>query len=613
MKIYPFWLLMIIIVMLTNCGGAKESMKEIPASLISSKIISGEEVNIDNAIIQGNLSPKDSGENKQTVINYPIKITNSVIAGKINFNGCEFKNELSLENTSITDGVYFESSIFNELADFKKTQFNKNAIFSHATFMDRAYFDNAKFLDSRYMADFSNVDFDKVTEFQSSNFEKATFQNSNFNDDVSFRYATFNGSSSPINFRDSTFKKDVDFAHSTFPGADFETAKFEGTVNFARSIFKGEFTFPRAGSFALGNDNPFILPKAVRFSGCIFLDKAWFPNGKYLQLSDFSNCNFNDSDFSKSIFLAESTFEHSQFHKDANFENCQFNKTAKFTGCKFHGNASFNESRFSDDAIFDDASFEKALYLIRTKYARFYIRWNSISEKGRLGYSETAYQLLIDNFKNLGFIEDANDCYFRFMVDRFLHRESPASSLRRSLEAIAESSLSSISGMGKAISSAPNLLVRSASFAKSWNWTEGDAQISGAQEWTESSFIWLIDLLLWHLNGYGKKPANPLMWSIGLIILFTFIWLCISLMKPRDVDEYSPPNSRSSIFRLFFDEFRFSSTLFLSGTKLFVDPPELTEKKGKMSGVKFIYYTERILGALFSFLFFVAITGMIIR
>jgi hypothetical protein len=330
-------------------------------------------------------------------------------------------------------------------------------------------------------------------------------------------------------------------------------------------------------------------------------------------MADFSNCNFNKTNFVNSRFMAESAFERSIFHDDISFSNCQFNGTAKFSGCNFKGNVTFNESKFSDDAIFDEAYFEKALYLIRTKYDRFYIRWNSISEKGKLGYSETAYQLLIDDFKKLGFIEDANDCYFGFMVDRFLHREPPVSSLRRSLEAIAESSLSSISLLGKAISNTPNLLGRSTSFAGSWNWSEADAQIPWGQEWAESAFIWLIDLFLWHLNGYGKKPANPLMWSIVLIIIFTIIWLCISLIKKKDVDEYSPPKSGSNIFRMLIDEFRFSSTLFLSGTKLFVDPPKLPEETGKISGVKFIYYTERILGALFSFLFFVAITGMIIR
>jgi uncharacterized protein YjbI with pentapeptide repeats len=623
MKIYPFWLLMIIIVMLTNCGAAKESMKEIPASLISSKIISGQEVNIDNAIIQGNLSPKDSGENKQIVINHPIKITNSVIAGKINFNGCEFKNELSLENTSITEGVYFESSIFNqladfnktkfnksaifsdakfmdrayfessifnELADFKKTQFDKSAIFSDAKFMDRAYFDSAKFLDSRSMADFSNVYFDKVTEFQSSNFEMATFQNSKFNDNVSFRGATFNGSSSPINFHNSIFKKDADFALSTFPGANFDGAKFERSVNFARSIFKGDFIFITPYELP-GNDNPFILPRAVRFNDCIFLGIAMFPS---------------------SIFLEESTFEHSQFHKDAYFNNCKFNKTVKFSGCKFEGDVSFNESRFFDDAIFDDACFEKDIYLIRTKYDRFYIRWKSISDKGRLGYNETAYQLLIDDFKRLGFIEDANDCYYSFMVNRFLHNQPPTTSARLWLESSANASSNSIYGFGKSILNTRNWLGRLAS-SVSWNWTQTNYQISGAQGWIGNTFIWIIDYFLWHLNGYGKKPANALLWSIGLIIFFTFIWIGYSLMKPKDVDEYIPSNSESSIFRLLIDGFRFSSTLFLSGTKLFVDPPELPEKKGKMYGFKVIYYAERILGALFSFLFFVAVTGMIIR
>jgi hypothetical protein len=608
MRNNPFWLLLLFILITASCYGENEPLKEINASVLS-RMISGEGINLDNVIIQGDIVHENLKKNGKGIIFYPINITNSRINGKIIFQGCEFKNTFNLSNTTINGTGDFSESRFDTIANFISTQFNGTASFGSTEFMDDAYFNHAKFAGD--ITNFENAYFDKKTGFRFSEFDsQANFFNTYFNDTASFRSAKFNAIDS--DFSRSKFKKDADFAYSNFTGvAIFRATEFLGDINFKQSWFKEKADFSSGGYRK--DDDFFRFPGKVRFSGCTFLNDANFPKGEYPKEADFSDCIFNKTEFSDSKFMSELHFERSIFKGNANFKNCQFNRTAKFLGCNFQGDVHFDESKFSDDAIFDGASFERDLYLIRTKYDRFYIRWNSISEKGKLGYNETAYQLLIDNFKKLGFIEDANDCYYAFMVDRFLHCEPPTSGSRRWLEATANASSKSIYGLGKAISGTHNRLGRTTSFAGSWNRTEAAAQISGGRKWTESAFIWLIDLLLWHLNGYGKKPANPLMWSIGLVIIFTIIWLCISLMKKKDVDEYNPPNSRSNIFRMLIDEFRFSSTLFLSGTKLFVDPPKLPEETGKISGVKFIYYTERILGALFSFLFFVAITGMIIR
>jgi hypothetical protein len=62
------------------------------------------------------------------------------------------------------------------------------------------------------------------------------------------------------------------------------------------------------------------------------------------------------------------------------------------------------------------------------------------------------------------------------------------------------------------------------------------------------------------------------------------------------------------------DALIFSSTLFLSGTKLFVDPPAIPELQGvSWTTLKIVFIAERLLGALFSILFFLAVTGMIMK
>ena len=58
----------------------------------------------------------------------------------------------------------------------------------------------------------------------------------------------------------------------------------------------------------------------------------------------------------------------------------------------------------------------------------------------------------------------------------------------------------------------------------------------------------------------------------------------------------------------------FSATLFLSGTRLFVDPPAMPALQGWFaSHAHGFFIAERVLGAFFSILFFLAISGTVVR
>jgi hypothetical protein len=190
------------------------------------------------------------------------------------------------------------------------------------------------------------------------------------------------------------------------------------------------------------------------------------------------------------------------------------------------------------------------LDLTLTKYDKLYIKWNSIR---RLVYFETAYQLLIENFKKLGFLSDADNSYYQFRQEQFQHR----------------------------------------SF---W----------------EDPLIYTSDLMAGVFYGYGKRPLYPLIWSIAIIMLFGGFWKAAGSKKTRnEIDEYSsikrwPNNLPGALV--------FSAAVFLSGTKLFVDPPAIPEISGvSQSFIKKAFTIERLLGALFSVLFFLAVTGTIIK
>jgi len=58
----------------------------------------------------------------------------------------------------------------------------------------------------------------------------------------------------------------------------------------------------------------------------------------------------------------------------------------------------------------------------------------------------------------------------------------------------------------------------------------------------------------------------------------------------------------------------FSATLFLSGTRLFVDPPAMPRLEGWLATYsRSFFIAERVLGAFFSILFFLAVSGTVVR
>jgi len=66
--------------------------------------------------------------------------------------------------------------------------------------------------------------------------------------------------------------------------------------------------------------------------------------------------------------------------------------------------------------------------------------------------------------------------------------------------------------------------------------------------------------------------------------------------------------------RAFTDALLLSATVFLSGARLFVEPPAQPEmQRLSANQAKWAMIVERVLGALFSILFFLAISGTVVR
>lgn len=220
--------------------------------------------------------------------------------------------------------------------------------------------------------------------------------------------ATFKGH---VEFRNTYFVKNATFLGSQFnEGGDFLESKFKGDVCFKGSEFKKD---------------------------------AYFTNSEFDENANFSGSEFAEfvvADFGKAKFKGDAYFEDIQFRGDAYFKNTQFLKTAYFKRSQFGGNlvdfsgskfdesawftetqfrilsnATFDNIRFKDDALFDNANFDGKISFKRTKYERLYIKWRDIHE---FIYDDTSYLLLIENFKKIGFFEDADNCYYYYRCER---------------------------------------------------------------------------------------------------------------------------------------------------------------------------------------------------
>jgi hypothetical protein len=359
-------------------------------------------------------------------------------------------------------------------------------------------------------------------------FNHTLFQNSvNFNstifkDTAYFRGSAFNGDAY---FWDSAFNGPANFEGSTFNGtANFVGSAFNGTANFVGSAFNGDAYF--VGTAFNG---------PAFFVGSAFDGPAFFVGSAFNGYAYFMGSRFNVSDFS----------------------GTKFNKETRFGDAKFARTANFDDSRFTGDAVFENTDFESKLSLTRARYDKLYVRWHNIT--GGLVYDDAAYMSLMKNFKDLGYFEDYDSCYFQYRKE---HRSQP------------------------------------------WPTVNG---------W-EAAIRKVIDYPLEWFYGYGTKPLNAFLFSLGIIISFGGFWRALGLGGPKDRTKEGLKEGEEWLDGDITDILGFSVTVFLSGTKFFIDPPAIPKIEGhSRSLIKKAFVLERLLGALFSILFFIAVSGTIVR
>ncbi|HPE52304.1 MAG TPA: pentapeptide repeat-containing protein, partial [Methanothrix soehngenii] len=324
--------------------------------------------------------------------------------------------------------------------------------------------------------------------------------------DVSFKEASFGGDANFGPYKSSQSIRAVKFNGTT----NFEDAQFIQKADFEGADFGADVSFKEASFGGDANFGPYKSSQgilAVKFNGTAH-------------------------------------FEDAQFIQRADFEYAQFSSSSNFTDCEFVGEANFKRSNFSSDPDFKGAEFKD----------RANIRWEHL--QGELVYDDETFLLLIENYKNAGWFEDARDCYYRYRKER---RENTEMSVLSRIEDVS------------------------------------------------------FDLLY----GYGTKPSRAVLSSAAVILLFGLLWFDLSPDQfGRKIKDQSPRKRGGAdhpILKL-IRALKFSATIFLSGTKLFVEPPESPQISGRLEPFsEALFILERVIGSFLFFLFIIAAGNTMIQ
>jgi len=503
----------LLLLLFFSANAVGDSQKKAPQELdaasvlkeMDEKIHHGENIYYDNKTIIGNL---DFG------------LLNLSVENDSNESGSEictkraFPYEMRIINSRIVGSVLCNGTCFLEPVDLEKT-----------TFIGNVRFDNSKF---RNCIDLSGAIFSG-----SSNFVASYFTGGIICRDTSFDDVVFDGSTVGLSatfarsyFRDASFKG-VQFFCSD---ADFGNCEFKELIDFSSSQFRP-------------------LPN---FMGSKFQGDAIFIGTNFSKGSDFSNITFD------SIV----DYSHAIFNKLADFRNTRFNNYAIFRNATFKGDAFFDNSRFSNDAFFDNAVLSQHVSLKQTNYQKFYTRWKNLADS--LNYDDEAYLSLIENYKNLGWFEDANDCYYKYRCEyRRANYDFPPPSLRELNEGLKN-------------------------YISQWQLF-----------FMNLLFYWIPDSIFMGINGYGVMPSRPLFWMLLTISLFGIIfWFTDSIP--------------------FWSAMKFSVVVFLSGSgKLFVEAPDYKPNPKSTPHLAtfsiIMFYLERILGMIIFIALLVAFGKTVLR
>jgi uncharacterized protein YjbI with pentapeptide repeats len=273
---------------------------------------------------------------------------------------------IRINDSAINEGIYFCKTKFYGPLDFHNTNF-------------------------KGLVDFTNTFFSTNASFSLATFDKdAYFSDTMFSRSVFFTLTMFRG---PVDFNRAIFSSYAYFYNDTFGGdAYFGEATFRGEAMFSDVAFNGYSTF----------------------MGAMFLDDAVFGKSIFDEHADFSHVTFNSlAEFGGAIFSNYANFSETAFVQ-VNFIGATFSGNTNFKGATFGKYLNIRRNINFIGAMLDKCNLrglKSAADFSKTTFKGYVLGWAYIKNTV---FDEAAYLALINDFRDHGQFDDANDCYYTY-------------------------------------------------------------------------------------------------------------------------------------------------------------------------------------------------------
>lgn len=425
-------LLQIVLIFVLVGHSLADGQREINISQVLQEMRLNHSIKYDNVKIYGNNSSILEGINVRSAV----EITNSTIDAELELKQINFSGSIKFYGTTFNKTLFIDDSIINQDVDFSNTTFNDCfSLFNTSLLGKKSRFSNSSF---QSKIEFTKIRFLGTTQFENSSFLSASFNNVLFSD-------------SGVDFSNSVFYESISVGNAIFEGdASFRDVQVPGEFLFIDVQFN-EMPFFEKTNFSINDPGHMVYFERIDFkNGCCFKD-AIFDSVDFTEVESsglilrFDNTHFNgDLQFTSLLIDSIASFKDAWFNGMVTLGNTEFNKRADFNRANFLGDVSFEGAQFDDnlnlrksnfsgninfdnaiingDIFCEDINFAKGLSnngqtvhmsMNGTGYSRIFINWKDIDE-GFLLFDGNAYLLLIDNFKKLGRVNDANDCYYEY-------------------------------------------------------------------------------------------------------------------------------------------------------------------------------------------------------
>ncbi|ACK70426.1 conserved hypothetical protein [Gloeothece citriformis PCC 7424] len=242
------------------------------------------------------------------------------------------------------------------------------------------------------------------------------FQRTLFNDRVDFSNTFFLQSLEAL---DANFKEETNFSGATFARiADFSQAIFEQNINFSEVQFFAEARFSHTQ-----------FKKEVKFMGSRFEKDGIFDEAEFSQLADFSQIQWlGKASLSQTHWRDRVLFSKSIFFESLSLVNATFEKSVAFRATLFKQRVELKDVKLLSQIDFSNGIFFPHVFINVSGLAFESESAKILGDTGIIGKilvlskleeNETVVRNLVQNFRNLEQIPDANQIEYKKEKLRF--------------------------------------------------------------------------------------------------------------------------------------------------------------------------------------------------